>query len=570
MADDAGKTPAASRLLYATIRQWRDSLINLSGSNRLLNFRVTRAGAVRVMGPAGAEVLAGLNSGRHFWFLPTVEADEGVEEVAGTSRLALPAADSKAPQPGARASKAAKSPRVDLLQTDKPIADLAGALRNLMRRSNQEFLDRGVWILYLSFGSLTWTDGDKTRYTSPLLLVPVRLVPTGARQMPYLERADEDAVVNPALTLKLSQLMVTLTPVDDVEELGYADFLSAVRDTVSDHPGWRVNDEVTLSYFSFVKEAMYRDLLDNESSIAGHPVVQALATGGRGSGRAASSSRNCPRIGSTVICRQSRFRWCWMPIRRSGPPWPPRSQGRSFVMDGPPGTGKSQTIANMIGALLHAGKRVLFVSEKAAALEVVRNRLHDVGLSAYLLELHSHKATRKEVASALGQALETVPIAPGGMSDLDRNNAQRRREELNAYAEAMNRPRAPLNYSLHDVLGLIANLHEVPAAPLSGKASADLTVEMFGSVRETAAALARAWRPAAQGRSFVWRGVRQRGSLDAQLYAAGSALDALAGITAPHAELAAAFGSAGCTRRPTSHALSPTSPCGPKMSRSAG
>ena len=70
-------------------------------------------------------------------------------------------------------------------------------------------------------------------------------------------------------------------------------------------------------------------------------------------------------------------------------------------MDGPPGTGKSQTIANMIGALLHAGRTVLFVSEKAAALEVVRNRLAEAGLENYLLELHSHKASRKEVAAAL-------------------------------------------------------------------------------------------------------------------------------------------------------------------------
>ena len=65
--------------------------------------------------------------------------------------------------------------------------------------------------------------------------------------------------------------------------------------------------------------------------------------------------------------------------------------GHSFVMDGPPGTGKSQTIANMIGALLHAGKTVLFVSEKAAALEVVRNRLAHVGLESYVLELHSQQ-----------------------------------------------------------------------------------------------------------------------------------------------------------------------------------
>ena len=96
-------------------------------------------------------------------------------------------------------------------------------------------------------------------------------------------------------------------------------------------------------------------------------------------------------------------------------------------MDGPPGTGKSQTIANMIGALLHAGKTVLFVSEKAAALEVVRNRLAHVGLENYLLELHSHKASRKEVATQLASGLDTIAIAPAGMGAMDRRRAAEKR-----------------------------------------------------------------------------------------------------------------------------------------------
>ncbi|BAL91239.1 hypothetical protein AMIS_60190 [Actinoplanes missouriensis 431] len=513
--------PALARLLKASIGQWRDSLINLSGTNRLLNFRLSKSGAIRLPNATGEEILTSLRADRYFRFRPTAEIGEDGEE-----------------QPAIQASNRL---RVDVLQTDKPPADLGAALRNLLRRSNQEFLDRGLWILYLAFGSLTWTDGDKAKYTSPLLLVPVRLVPTGVRQLPLMQRADEDPVVNPALALKLSQLMVTLPSVDDLDDIAYGDFLAATRNAVAGQRGWTVNDEVTLSYFSFAKEAMYRDLLDNESAVAEHPVIQGLVGGGRDSGGGSflfdeltegriDEEMPAERIPLVLDADSSQRASVAAAL-----------DGRSFVMDGPPGTGKSQTIANMIGALLHAGKRVLFVSEKAAALEVVRNRLHDVGLSAYLLELHSHKATRKEVAAALGQGLETVPVAPGGMSELDRDNARRRREELNAYAEAMNVLRAPLNHSLHDVLGLIANLNHVPAAPMSGIAPVDLTVDNFGSVRATAAALARAWRPAAQGRSFAWRGVTHRGSLDARLYAAGSALDALAGITALHGPLAAAF-----------------------------
>ncbi len=98
-------------------------------------------------------------------------------------------------------------------------------------------------------------------------------------------------------------------------------------------------------------------------------------------------------------------------------------------------------------------------------------------------------------------------------------------------------------YSLHDILGVIANLQTVPAAPATGVAPvADLTVEALSEVRQTAASLAAAWRPAAQGRSFIWRGVTEQGSLDARLYQAATALEALAGMTRLNEALAEVTG----------------------------
>ena len=106
----------------------------------------------------------------------------------------------------------------------------------------------------------------------------------------------------------------------------------------------------------------------------------------------------------------------------------------------------------------------------------------------------------------------------------------------------MNRPRDPLGYSLHDILGMIATSHG-PGRPGDRPCpGADLTVEVFGEIRQTAAALAAAWRPAAQGRSFVWRGVTEQGSLDARLYQAASALEALTGMTRLNETLAEVTG----------------------------
>ncbi|MHC6176611.1 DUF3320 domain-containing protein [Glutamicibacter sp. X7] len=215
--------------------------------------------------------------------------------------------------------------------------------------------------------------------------------------------------------------------------------------------------------------------------------------------------------------------------------------GKSFVMDGPPGTGKSQTIANMIGALLHAGKRVLFVSEKMAALDVVRNRLAAAGLGSYLLELHSHKASRKEVATELLRTLDTLVKPPTTMPTLARQGVKERREQLNDYAAAMNEVRKPLNMSLHQVLGVYANLSNAPIAPIPERAPTDLTEAEYARIQETLSKLVRAWRPAAQGGSFLWRDVIDDLSLEVRLYQAELALEELRGTVTINAQIVDAF-----------------------------
>ena len=443
-------------LIRAAIRMWRDGLINLTGSNRLLNFKPSRTGMIGLVRPSPEDVLARVARGGAYRFRSLQQ------------RQAAPGVGSEPGDDEPDAGFSVPPPAVNMLDTDKAPEDLAAALRALYRRSNQDYLDRGVWVLYLAFGALTWTDEDRNRYTSPLLLVPVQLEGVGSALGAELKLAPEEPVVNPALALKLSRYGIQLPRVDDLEDITLTGVLDAMRAAVGRQHGWQVSDCLVLSYFSFAKEAMYRDLLDHEDQIAAHPVVAALASGGRGE---ASSGFFFDEIPEDEV------------DRRAAPESTPvildadSSQrasiaaaldGRSFVMDGPPGTGKSQTIANMIGVLLQAGETVLFVSEKAAALDVVRDRLDEAGLRAYLLELHSHKATRKQVAVALGTALDTVPVSPAPMSAMDVDTARKRREQLNAYADAMNRPRGPLGYSLHDVLGMIAKLHDVPAAPATG------------------------------------------------------------------------------------------------------
>ncbi|HEY7359517.1 MAG TPA: DUF4011 domain-containing protein, partial [Streptosporangiaceae bacterium] len=544
MQDDRAGRPSADReaLIRAAIGGWRDSLVGPTAANRLLNLKPSRTGVIRLVRPAAGDVLSRLRAGGAFTFRSVAPQPgaAGHGGLAGGQNGWVPSEPPSGPPPAV--PPPSPPPAADILDTDAGPDDLAAALRALMRRSDQEYLDRGLRILYLAFGTLTWADEDKTRYTSPLLLVPARLVTAALGQPPVLEPTGGDPVVNPALSRKLSARGITLPPADE-EEVPLGGFLAAVRDAVAARDGWQVSDGAVLACFSLAKEAMYRDLLDHGDLAAAHPAVGALAAGApAGAGRGLVfdeipereiDSRAAPEITPVVLDADASQRAAIAAAL----------DGRSFVLDGPPGTGKSQTIANMIGAALHAGKTVLFVSEKAAALDVVRDRLAGAGLGAYLLELYSHQATRRQVAVSLGKALDTVPVAPPPMARMDVDTARKRREQLNAYAEAMNRTRAPLGYSLHDILGVIASQSTVPAAPATGLAPvADLTVEAFGEIRQTAANLAAAWRPAAQGRSFVWRGVTERGSLDARLYQAASALEALAGMTKLNAGLAEVTG----------------------------
>jgi len=487
--------PGGATLVRAQIRRWAEELIDLSGRNRLINFRHTKS--------------------------TTFEFDQGVETVLErlTSerrkpwRFARPEPpefdDEGNPPPEWRPPAPAEDELVVISRLGKYRAEIDRGLKSLDSKARAEFLDTGLKVLYLGAGQLLWTDVDDKPLRSPLVMVPVLLRRMEGRDEYELRRdLDADWAINPALAEKLERDFDIELPTRDVDGLeDVVEFLADVEAALTD-PAWSVEPAVVLAAFSFQKEVIYRDLMNNSAKIVEHPTVRLLAEGPGDFAADYSFSPvpeneldevQPPEDTSLIMSADGTQRQCIQAAR----------DGRSFVMDGPPGTGKSQTIANLIAQLLVDGKTVLFVSEKAAALEVVQNRLEadDVGLGSFLLPLHSHKATRKAVASALGEELGLAHHAEGGLSSVDRQRLLDDRLSLSGYAAAMNERREPLGRDVHWVVGRLAQLEqeEAHAAPARVNGAAHLDAERYALIIDAAGRLERAWAPVADGDEFIWR-----------------------------------------------------------------
>lgn len=475
--------------LEQQLKKWRDDLVNLSRRNRLLYFKHTRSASLEIqLPPSSQEIFDRLNAGgaRAFW------------------EFQLPP---DPPKPGATPPPPPPRRSTEVAVKDKTRTELLGSLRLLERKVNQEFVDKGLWTLYLGLGALTWIDSDDDKSVqSPLLLVPVTFSRSSLQEPFRLRRSEEDVVVNPALTIKLSNdFGISLPTVDELGDIDPASVSAAVGAAVGARKGWQVSDRTVLTTFTFHKEAMYRDLVDNNDVIAPNELIQMLALGPDSPTAGEFDFDDIPDEELDEVVRpedlftirdaDSSQRRAILAAR----------DGKSFVVDGPPGTGKSQTITNVITELIGLGRTVLFVSEKAAALEVVQRRLQEAHLDDFVLELHSHNATRKAVAVELGQGLTRRPSAKETFASSSVRRLVRAREALSSYAQAMNEVRQPLERSLHEVLGRVLELQALPQAPIPSSIGATLDLDDLQTVLSAAETLARNWGPVERGEDFLWR-----------------------------------------------------------------
>jgi energy-coupling factor transporter ATP-binding protein EcfA2/very-short-patch-repair endonuclease len=510
VADELGAKIAQS------IHQWRQDLIELSRRNPLLSFKGRATSSVDLKDQSVDVIVSRLRSKNPTYLVGTKA--EPKPEVIDDDDLEAQVLELE------EAFDYSKHP--DALFVNRTQRDLDRAAHNMASRSSQSFLDKGINPLQLALGALRWFDKDEDAQVAPLLLMPARFYRPGPRQPAALSLTDDDPVLNPALSIKLQEFGVNLPPEGDILQAYFESGLDAALNLIrqTEVPeGWRFIDFQVLSMFTFQKEAMYRDLLENEEAVSSNPLVQALGSGDYPIDHDfyfeplddSEIDEEAPAEASPLILDADSSQRSAVAAAL---------KGASFVLDGPPGTGKSQTISNMIGALIAAGKSVLFVSEKIVALEVVKERLDARGLASLVFELHSAKTSRKEVAQFLGRSLTSRARVPVSLSQADVSRVRARRIDLNDYADAMNENRSGLFMSIFQALGEIEANGGHSATPDPELDPDSLTAAKFGEITESARKVQKHWSLHLQGPDAVWFGLEDDSELEFKLERLSAAL----------------------------------------------
>lgn len=332
----------------------------------------------------------------------------------------------------------------DELPSTLTAKELEARLIELHRQVRNDFAEGGANTLFLAVGFLRWKKKpeDPKSYRAPLLLVPVKLERKSASSRFSLRFHEDEPRFNATLLqylereadLHLPQFSGDL-PLDD-NGVDVPRILGMMRHAVRDVQGMEVVDETALSTFSFAKFLMWKDLVERTDALRQNRVVKHLIdtpdqTFSEDDAVFADERdidrRYAPKdIVSLLPADSSQIAASLA-----------AAEGKDFVVVGPPGTGKSQTIANMIANCLAVGKTVLFVAEKTAALDVVYRRLREHGLGEHCLELHSSKADRKSFLAQLKQAWQSSTRFDGNEWIQVNERLRLRRDELNAYVDAL-------------------------------------------------------------------------------------------------------------------------------------
>jgi len=465
---------AAGGTVLDGLSRVRTRLLDLSARNKLLNFVHYKKSSLKIIKISPEKAFNDLISQEEFFFqpvplprlsdypmlsadlakkseaeglIPEIELSRKISAENHAEFLGLTATEDQSSQKGKKST----------LQTLLYPADLEALLQHIASTARTAIDESGTNMLYLVFGFLEWYESDDSnlKRLAPLIAVPVMLLRTSidpeTNTYSYtLRYSGEDFGSNPALRERLKDFRLSLPEFDTEDDL--RTYFQKCQEAVKSQPRWEISCELTLTLLSFGKLLMWSDLDPQKwqvNRIDDNPLIQQIFNGVRQEERVLSQEYDLdslalqPHLPPLIFDADSSQHSALVDAL----------QGRNLVIQGPPGTGKSQTITNLIAAAMVQGKSVLFVCEKLAALEVVRQRLDRAELGIFCLELHSHKTQKKQLIEELRTRLEVrgrftdPPTLNQKLQELELQKKQ-----LIAYAELINSKYGSAGKTIHEIL----------------------------------------------------------------------------------------------------------------------
>lgn len=455
--EEAPSTPTGK------LELWQRKLLDLTTRNRMLHLP-DRAKVIRLVCPDPGELEDLLAADKKVRIVPMPDLEVGGRDSETYARRNQENLEEET----ARQCMARKEV-LSRMDKDK----LEARLVDLFRKAKTDLDEGGSNTLFLAVGFLRWkkAEDDPRSYDAPLILLPVRLERKSAISPVRMSLLDDEPRFNlTLLELLRHDFQLDIPGLDgdlprDESGIDVHGIWNIVRRAVRDMPGFEVVTDVVLGTFSFSKYLMWRDLLDRSEQLMENEVVHHLLNHKLGES-SLEPPGEFPEPGGLDQLIEPKDLFTPLPADSSQlAAVVASSQGHNFVLDGPPGTGKSQTIANMIAHNLAFGRRVLFVAEKMAALDVVKRRLDEKGIGQFSLELHSSKSSKKHVLEQLDRTWTVSGRQGPGENDwsTQAEKVRARRDRLNRMVEALHR-RWPNGWSVHEAIGLVVR-DTTPSTP---------------------------------------------------------------------------------------------------------
>ena len=431
---------SSSNKIEREFENLRNELLDLTLRNQLLNFKL-RAKTIAIENQSCGNIFQNLVLQNKKMYFESNKKDENKEK----SRFSI---WDHSPIDFSKYIDGDRTLRTDLTPTE-----LQKRLFYINNQAKTMLQEQGYNILYLAVGFLEWKDNKKPQKNlAPLVLIPVTMERKKVGKSFQLSWTGEEIQTNISLKAKLKEDGIKLPDFEFKRYSEVIDHYIKKVDNVTRHmKGWKVNSDIALGFFSFTKFVMYNDLnpesWEDNVDLTKKELIQAIFN---------PEVNNQEAFKEEDIDSQLDYGSMYQVLDADS------SQiaviedvkaGRNLVVEGPPGTGKSQTIVNLIAELLAEGKTVLFVSEKMAALEVVKDRLQSVGLGKFVLELHSHKTRRKKFLKDLKKAVNVRPENPINADETIRK-LDSLKKQLDDYPEVIHQKYYGVNLSPFELFGM--------------------------------------------------------------------------------------------------------------------